>query len=220
MTTGTTSGSVGLGLSAVQASPASSLLDTGTTDGTVGLRVPVDATIIDASGKSLATGNLPFDGPEYDVDKTSPTVEVVSDMDDPTNDNPLTFGLEFSEAVTGLTQDELTVVNGEVSDLTGSGDTRSVLVDPSGDGDVKLGVPAGVAVDAAGNGNLVSENLSRAYDGTRPELVLGTPTLRRTARSRSPSRLRSPSPASCSTTSPSTAAPRPTSPATAHGPSP
>ncbi len=133
------------------------------------------ATIIDPSGKALATGNLPFDGPEYDVDKTSPTVEVVSDMDDPTNDNPLAFGLEFSEAVTGLTQGELTVVNGEVSDLTGSGDTRSVLVDPSGDGDVKLGVPAGVAVDAAGNGNLLSENLSRSYDGTRPELVLGTP---------------------------------------------
>ncbi len=64
--------------------------------------------------KPLATGNLPFGGPEYDVDTTSPTVEVVSDLDDPTNDNPLAFGLEFSEPVTGLTPGELTVVNGEV----------------------------------------------------------------------------------------------------------
>ncbi|WP_343672209.1 Ig-like domain-containing protein, partial [Chitinophaga sp.] len=75
----------------------------------------------------------------------------------------------FSDAVTGLTLDDFSVVNGTVSNLqTADHIIYTVDVTPAGEGIVKVQLPVDVAENVGGNGNTVSNELQVTVDTTAP----------------------------------------------------
>jgi len=89
---------------------------------------------------------------------------------------PFTVGVGFSEAVYGLTVADFFIENGAVLEVTGEAMSFTVLIDPLAVGVVRFKVPAGVAVDEAGNQNLASGTLSVTFtDEEEPMVVLSTP---------------------------------------------
>ena len=106
------------------------------------------------------------------VDTTAPRVlSITSGATHPTKD-PFTVEIEFLEEVTGLTAGEIAVTNGTGSNLTGTGASYTLDIEPIAtlEGDVTVRVPANVAVDGANNGN-VEGSATFAVD-TQPPTVL------------------------------------------------
>ncbi len=89
---------------------------------------------------------------------------------------PFTVGIGFSEEVYGLSADDFFVENGSVVDVAGESMNYFVLIDPHAVGVVRFKVPAGVAVDQAGNANVASGTLTVTFtDEEEPSVVLSTP---------------------------------------------
>ena len=89
---------------------------------------------------------------------------------------PFLVGVNFSENVFGLTEDDFSVENGSVMEVTGSEMNYSVLIDPHEVGTVRFKIPAGVVVDEAGNVNTPSGTLTVNFtDEEEPLVVLATP---------------------------------------------
>lgn len=103
------------------------------------------------------------------VDKTAPTATLSTLLSGPTNAATLPISLEFSEAVDGLSLDDLAIGNGTASNLSGSGSSYSFDVTPSGDGAVTIALNASTIIDLAGNSNAMSATLSIDSDRTAPE---------------------------------------------------
>ncbi|GAA5109619.1 hypothetical protein GCM10023339_09910 [Alloalcanivorax gelatiniphagus] len=150
--------------------------------GTVALSVPATATATDPSGKALATGNLPFAGPAYTVDRQPPTVTTTALGPDPTNASLVEFRLDFSEPVTQPQVAGLTITGGVSAGVVrtdgGTGPVASwtVRVTPSGDGEVRLTPAAGAAADPAGNPSAAGTTATRTSDRTAPVLTLTGPS--------------------------------------------
>ena len=138
-------------------------------DGTVTVDVGA-AVAIDGVGNNNTAAtqlSLTFDG-------TSPTTSITSGASDPTNSSPFSVTINFSESVTGFALGDISVGNGSASNLAGSGDTYTADITPAGDGSVTVDVNAGVATDAAGNGNSAATQFSLTYDGSSPSLTITT----------------------------------------------
>ncbi|PUZ22632.1 hypothetical protein DCC81_19555 [Chitinophaga parva] len=101
------------------------------------------------------------------VDAIAPTVTLTPAPTGPVN-HSIALTATFSEPVTGFTTAGVTVTNGAVSSITGSGTTYTVNITPTADGNVTATVSAGAAEDAATNSNTVSNTLTYVYDGTAP----------------------------------------------------
>ncbi len=116
----------------------------------------------------------------WTLDTVAPTVELASDT--PENFNAadeLVVSVAFSEAVTNFTAASVTVGNGTVSSVSASGEadnTWIVAIDPTDDGEVSVQIAAGAVADAAGNGNVASDELVRTYDTTAPTVELSSET--------------------------------------------
>ncbi len=106
-------------------------------------------------------------------DTTPPSVTLSSSAPNPTN-AAFTVTATFSESVTGFTSGGVTVGNGSVSGLSGSGTTYTFTVTPTADSSVTVDLPANGASDTAGNGNTAAAQLTRTYDGTRPTISLSS----------------------------------------------
>ncbi|WP_193606890.1 Ig-like domain-containing protein [Nocardioides lijunqiniae] len=78
----------------------------------------------------------------------------------------------FSEAVEGLTASDFVVSNATASDLSGAGDSYTLLVSPSVDGQVSVDLPAGSVSDSVGNTSTAARQLTRTGDATAPSVVL------------------------------------------------
>jgi hypothetical protein len=102
------------------------------------------------------------------VDITAPTVALSTTATSVFLGASFEVGITFSEPVTGLLAAEITVGNGTVTALTGSGADYIVTTTASGSGEVAVLVLAGVAQDAAGNDNRIS-NRVRVEDKTVEE---------------------------------------------------
>ena len=118
----------------------------------------------DAAGNGNAAA-APF---SRTYDATAPTLSMISAAPDPTNASPIPVMVTFSEAVTDFTAADIAVSNGAVQNFAGSGETYTFDLIPAGDGLVTATIAAGVAVDAAGNGNTAAAPFSRTYDTTAP----------------------------------------------------
>ena len=109
-------------------------------------------------------------------DTTAPTVSITSDRNDPFNTSSMTATLTFSEAVIGLTKDDVTVVNGTKGAFSGSGKTYTLVVTPSANKTVSISVAAGTCMDQAGNANTASATYTRRHDSAKPTLIsMATP---------------------------------------------
>ncbi len=98
---------------------------------------------------------------------TVPSVTLSTDAGDVVA-GAFTVEAVFSHSVTGFDQDSLSVDQGSVGTVSGSGTDYSFEVTPDGDADVTVSVPAGVALSSEGQGNTASSALVQAVDGTGP----------------------------------------------------
>lgn len=115
-------------------------------------------------------------------DATPPTVEL-RDAPAQANGDGFTVTLAFSEAVTGLTADDIAVTNAAVSNLVAvDATTWTATVTPDGSGDVTIDLAAGAVRDLADNPNGAATQVVVTYDGTVPTVAIqGAPAIVNTA---------------------------------------
>lgn len=111
------------------------------------------------------------------VHSTQPTVSL--SMPSGNVSTPFTVTATFSESVTQLNANEFIVTNGTAAGLSGGGTTWTVTISPSSHGAVTINLPEGCAIDAHGNPNGASNQLSTTY--TLPVLPTDETTLTMTA---------------------------------------
>jgi hypothetical protein len=102
------------------------------------------------------------------VDTTAPTASLSLLTPSITNSLPIQVQITFSESVTGFTSSDLSVTNGSVTGLTGSGTSYTASISAAAHGTVTIQIPANAAFDAANNGNTASASLSAQYDTQAP----------------------------------------------------
>lgn len=107
------------------------------------------------------------------ADNTPPSV-TISDVPTLTT-GAFTASFTFSEDVVGFVANDISVVNGSASDLSGSGTSYSALIEPDGNGDVSVSLAANVVTDPAGNGNIASAIQTTIVDDTPPEVEITIP---------------------------------------------
>jgi fimbrial isopeptide formation D2 family protein/uncharacterized repeat protein (TIGR01451 family) len=181
ITTGSISGAALTGLSGSGAIYTATV-STGSGDGTIRLDLVDDDSIVDTYGLPLGgagTGNGGLTGgaeQTYQIDRAAPTVVLATAASDPTNANPIPVTVTFSEPVTGLSLNELTLTNATAHNLAGSGASYSFDLVPSDQGSVSVSLPANGAQDAAGNGNTASTTLTRRFDHLAPSAMIAPAT--------------------------------------------
>ena len=105
-------------------------------------------------------------------DTTEPTVTITTGASDPTNTSPIPIEIIFSEVVSGFEDADIVVGNGTAGDLQSDDDIAfTVDVTPAAEGPVTVDVPANVANDASGNGNIASNQASITLDTTAPTVL-------------------------------------------------
>ncbi|MCL1052120.1 Ig-like domain-containing protein, partial [Shewanella abyssi] len=77
----------------------------------------------------------------------------------------------FSESVTGFVIGDISASNASVTNFSGSGASYSALITPTA-ANVTVDVAAGVAKDAADNGNTAATQLSVNYDAGKPSVAI------------------------------------------------
>ncbi len=127
-----------------------------------------------------AAGNDSAAATQFNIvsDTTAPTATISSTASPgPTNVSPIPFAILFSESVDGLQESEITVVNGIVSGLAGTGNNYSFVVTPTGQGLVSVSVNAGAVYDAtgpSGNTNAAIGPFSITYDSVQPTVAISS----------------------------------------------
>ena len=120
----------------------------------------IPAALQDVEFNDLDDVGLPFCAPQA---PGAPTVSVTATATPMVRiDSPILVTATFSEPVNGFTVSDVTVVNGDVSNFSGS-DGDSVFtfdVTPNAIGDVTVDIAAGVADDSDDNGNTAAAQLT------------------------------------------------------------
>ena len=125
-------------------------------DGPVALSVGV-GTFSDAAGNTNAVASNEV---TTTYDGTAPTVSIATTTTHFSGAGTFDVAATFSEEVMGFDANDIAVTNGSVTNVTGSGADYVATIAATGSGDVEISVPAGTAVDAAGNASLASNTLS------------------------------------------------------------
>ncbi len=102
----------------------------------------------------------------------APAVTVSTTSPDPTNSSPIPITITFNESVTGFNVNGILVTNGTKGGFTGSADTYTVNITPTGQGEVTVSVASDVAVNDGFIGNTASNTLSIIYDSVAPTVAI------------------------------------------------
>jgi len=172
----TTSGTSGTIFSVSAASGTSVTVTINNISGTGTLRLDLksNTNITDATGNGNNTNGYVSaysSGSTHNVDRDAPTLTITSSSTNPTNLNPIPITFTFSENVTGFDSTDVTVTGGNVGSVSGTGNSYTANITPSGDGTITVNVAAGRVIDAANNGNTAATQLSRTSDRTAPTVV-------------------------------------------------
>ncbi len=122
------------------------------------------------------TGNTNTAAPQFSrvYDSVEPGVVLSSTEPNPTNASPIAVTVTFNESVSGFTAGDISAGNGAVSNFSGSGDTYTFDLTPSGQGAVTADVAAGVAQDSASNDNTAATQFTRSFDSVAPNAVISS----------------------------------------------
>ncbi len=131
--------------------------NTGTGDGTLGVDMTNSTGVTDAAGNAVS--NLNFVGQLYTIDKTGPTITAFTRAGaSPTNATSVTWNITWSEAVTGATTSNFTLINTgltgpSLTGMGGSGTAWTITANTgTGDGTLGCNIQNGTGItDAAGN---------------------------------------------------------------------
>ncbi|MBU8893764.1 MAG: Ig-like domain-containing protein [Bacteroidales bacterium] len=131
---------------------------------------------VNEAGNVLSVAGLSTFANYTGVDGTAPTVVVTTGESDPTNANPITFTVTFSETVTGFDDNvnDIIVGNGTAGTISGSGSVYNFSVIPDGDEKITIDIPSAAALDIAGNENTTSTQFAINYDGTKPTVIISS----------------------------------------------
>ncbi|MDP4210200.1 MAG: Ig-like domain-containing protein, partial [Bacteroidota bacterium] len=124
----------------------------------------------DAAGNSNSAAS-PF---SITYDTQAPSVIISSAAINPTKSSPIPVTITFNESVSGFIASDISVINGTIGNFTGSGATYTLNITPSGQGLITVNVAAGVAQDAAGNGNTAASPYSITYDSQAPTVTISS----------------------------------------------
>ena len=109
------------------------------------------------------------------LDRAAPQPRVTAETASPTNSQEIRFALDFGEEVEAgsLGSSDIAVDGGRVASPPSGTDGRNFAfsVSPHADGRVTVSLPAGAALDLAGNPSAASNRASAVYDGTGPGLA-------------------------------------------------
>ncbi len=143
-------------------------VNTGSEEGELGLEFLGGDAVTDFAGNGV-NSTTEF----YTVDRRQPIPNLETAGGSPTNSNSIAFTVDFNEPVFGFDQGDVSISSGSVSNFAGSTDSYSFDVEGATDGDALLvQVPAGGAMDAGGNLNEASQQISLAIDRTNPTLLI------------------------------------------------
>ncbi len=120
---------------------------------------------INAGVAQDAASNLNTAAPQYSityVDTVAPTVAITGPGAS-TGTSPIPITITFSEDVTGFNAGSITVTNGSVSNLMGSGANYTAEIYPAAYGTVTVDINAGAVTDTAGNPNIAAPQYSIEY---------------------------------------------------------
>ena len=95
-------------------------------------------------------------------DVVKPSVAISAVVQQQVN-APFPVSVNFSEAVSGLSESKFQIHNGSLAGLSGSGASYNLTVSPSATGVVSISLPGGRVSDGAGNGNVPSNLLEVEY---------------------------------------------------------
>ncbi len=132
--------------------------------------------IVDEAGNIMTDFGIPTNLPAGIVlDGTAPTVAITGPGAS-TGTSPIPITITFSEDVTGFNAGSITVTNGSVSNLMGSGANYTAEIMPAAYGTVTVDIAAGVAQDAASNLNTAAPQYSITYvDTIAPTVAITGP---------------------------------------------
>jgi hypothetical protein len=133
--------------------------------GLVSVNVAANAASDDAGNGNTAATTL-----TRTYDSEGPTVTISSVSPNPTNTSPIPITISFNKPVVDFEEGDISVSNGTItaSSFSGSGASYSATITPTSQGLVTVNVLAGVATDAAGNGNSAATPLTRTFDSVAP----------------------------------------------------
>ncbi|MDM8535267.1 Ig-like domain-containing protein [Desulfobacterales bacterium HSG17] len=136
-------------------------------DSEVSVTIPADAALDKVSNKSKASNtiSLTYDG-------TAPKINSLKSDKEFINTGPFTITAIFSEKVKIFTADKITISNGTVDSISGSGTTYIITVKPSAEGKVTISIPENITTDNVGNKSTGTASVSVTYDTTAPTLTL------------------------------------------------
>ena len=149
---------------------------TPTGSGNLTIQVPANVAV-DTAGN----GNTESDPYTVEVDLVPPTVRL-SNLPTAPQNSEFAITIEFSEAVTGFDENDISLTftesaTAEVSDFTVSGSDYTATITPAtGAGNLTIQVPANVAEDGVGNGNTESDRYTVKVDVDRPMVTITSPS--------------------------------------------
>ncbi|QGJ71482.1 Hypothetical protein PBC10988_31870 [Planctomycetales bacterium 10988] len=131
----------------------------------------ITVSVADELAEDASTNLLIGDSATIEYDGTPPSLEISPDSR-ATNEEVLLFTFEFSEDVTGFATDDVVVANGAkgLFSMT-DGNTYTLTVMPSSEGDLTVSVAFAVAQDAAGNTS-IGDSATITHDTTPPTLEI------------------------------------------------
>jgi hypothetical protein len=144
--------------------------------GTVVASIPAGAAA-DAAGNANSASSSSDNVVTFDSVPPSVTINQAADQNDPTNMPSVMFDVKFSEAVTGFTADDVSLIGSTAggsltASVSGSGDTYTIVVTGiTSRGLVIASIPAGVASDLAGHLNLASTSTDNSVEYFNPGTV-------------------------------------------------
>jgi ELWxxDGT repeat protein len=138
-----------------------------TGDGTVIASIPAGAAV-DVAGNSSTAATSTDDSVRFDVVAPTATIDQAAGQADPINAGPILFTVTFSEPVTGFDATDVSFAGSTnpgslVASVSGSGADYTVSVTGvSGAQTVVASIPAGAALDFAGNASAASTSNDNA----------------------------------------------------------
>ena len=107
------------------------------------------------------------------IDSTPPTCTVTANVTSPTNASSITYTFTFSEEIQSFESNMITVTNGNVKSVSGSGTTYTAVIENSGSCTQTVKVAANKVKDLAENYNTAASNtLSMTIDRTAPTCTI------------------------------------------------
>jgi len=116
----------------------------------------------------------------WTFDNSSPTMTITSSSGvisgSVTNNATIALTFTSTEATSNFVVGDISVTNGTLSPLTGSGTVYNATFTPTGQGACTIGVAAGAYTDAAGNNNTASNTFNWTFDSVSPRMTITSTT--------------------------------------------